>query len=82
MRAEFEAWLRTVTTLARTRRGDGYLDNYVGLMWETWKASRAAIVVELPGTEGFGMYSEEVARVAIDCCADALQDAGIKWSRP
>ncbi|QKZ05862.1 hypothetical protein [Pseudomonas eucalypticola] len=48
MRTEFEAWLPTVTTVARDRRGDGYLDNYVGLMWETWKASRAAIVVELP----------------------------------
>lgn len=46
--------------------------------WKAWQASRAALVVELPNCfETYG-YSAEVARVATDCCADAIEEAGIR----
>ena len=46
-----------------------------------WQASRAALVVELPYCfETYG-YSAEVARVATDGCAEAIEDAGITVRR-
>jgi hypothetical protein len=47
--------------------------------WKFWQASRAAIEIELPTTtEGFGMYSQEVAQVAIDLCAGQIEASGLK----
>ena len=48
-----------------------------GWGFKIWQASRAAIVVTLPSTEGFSIYSKETAQVAIDCCAETMLAAGI-----
>jgi hypothetical protein len=47
--------------------------------WESWKASRAAVVVELPNTECFGEYSQEAASVMRDGCADAIEEQGLNY---
>ncbi|WP_454911151.1 hypothetical protein [Stutzerimonas chloritidismutans] len=87
MREQFEEWY-----LAQYYEGDeqcglewlstepcgGYRYAEPAKQWRVWQASRAALVVELPNCfETYG-YSAEVARVATDCCADAIEEAGIR----
>lgn len=82
MREEFEAWVNTKTSVARSRDGDGYKDHHVQLMWITWQASRTALCVELPkivNTE-WACTSDECAamRDAIRFCKQAIHAAGVK----
>jgi len=72
-----------VDTLAQYRHADGsgYKLPDIAKNYRTWCQALDSVVVELPGTECFGSYSEEAARVAIDGCADAIEEAGIKWVR-
>ena len=46
MREEFEVWAVNYN-LARADWGN-YSDRHVNNMWKSWKASRAALRVELP----------------------------------
>lgn len=58
-----------------------YFDAHGQGAWWAWQSSRATLVIELPDCfETYG-YSAEVARVATDCCADAMEEAGVSWVR-
>lgn len=47
------------------------------MKWTVWRASRAALVVRLPDCfETLGSCSE-AAEIAVDCCSDAIEEAGI-----
>ncbi|MGY2429568.1 hypothetical protein [Pseudomonas tolaasii] len=47
MREEFEAWAETRKQSLK-RQGEGYAFERTDLTWKAWKASREAIVIELP----------------------------------
>ena len=69
MREEFEAWI--------DRQGYFWLadkDAY----WEAWKASRAALCVELPDGYIGHPYRNDILS-AIDECRIALDDAGVRY---
>ena len=85
MREEFEAWhikqceadgmdLRDISS-ELDRNGDGYV--YIGAQyaWRGWKASRAALVVELPGAIWCSLAYHE----AINDVKEALDDAGVGY---
>ncbi|OTI68019.1 hypothetical protein CAZ09_33365, partial [Pseudomonas aeruginosa] len=58
MREEFEAWVWDIyeetlwfdmnREFVLKRNGDEYFGNFLNDRWEAWKASRAALRVELP----------------------------------
>ena len=48
MREEFEAWSISDMGYMVARAGDGYKCDYMNTAWLSWKASRAALCVELP----------------------------------
>lgn len=91
MREDFEAWAggrygwslqdeyrgaddRTLASWS----GEKYENRIVEGMWQAWQASRASVVVELPEWfETYGMCSES-ARIATECCQEAIHDAGIR----
>lgn len=62
--------------------GEGtYFDSFVMWAWKWWQASRASIVVELPGTDNYwnGTSGHEIfnhRQFAADSC-DALRDIGL-----
>lgn len=62
MREEFEAWYSDF---------DGYGDAHKQELWETWKASRAALCVELPRC-----WNDE-QRDYRDNMVDRLDDVGV-----
>lgn len=93
MREEFEAWhikqceadgmdLRDISS-ELDRNGDGYV--YIGAQyaWRGWKASRAALCVELPSFENGSIrgYSGDCdeARMVVDSVADSLGKAGVSY---
>lgn len=90
MRDEFEAWVRTqvrgaslATVLAYSAGNDLYLNPHIQGRYEGWKASRAALRVELPDAlvpENnvsskliIGAYNALLEHVT-----EALQQAGIE----
>lgn len=88
MREQFEAAAKSQgLSLARTQQALRFANgtsraagDYVALetlcAWWAWQASREAVVVELPGTEWFGEYSQEAARVMRDGCAEGYRGPG------
>ncbi|MDI3613398.1 hypothetical protein QK435_06020 [Pseudomonas aeruginosa] len=95
MREEFEAWVWDIyeetlwfdmnREFVLKRNGDEYFGNFLNDRWEAWKASRAALRVELPErrdplnstgddenprSSGFNACLERVK--------EALQQAGIE----
>ena len=48
MREEFEAWAISDVGYMVARAGDGYKCDYMNTAWLSWKASRAALCIELP----------------------------------
>ncbi|HBO1531366.1 TPA: hypothetical protein ACV5NF_006381 [Pseudomonas aeruginosa] len=95
MREEFEAWVWDIyeetlwfdmnREFVLKRNGDEYFGNFLNDRWEAWKASRAALRVELPDrrdplnwtgddenprSSGFNACLERVKK--------ALQQAGIE----
>ncbi|HFT1366727.1 TPA: hypothetical protein ACHT38_003134 [Pseudomonas aeruginosa] len=94
MREEFEAWVWDIyeetlwfdmnREFVLKRNGDEYFGNFLNDRWEAWKASRAALRVELPDKAKFVEYYEDLEggtfnwqryMVAIQ---EALQQAGIE----
>ena len=75
MREEFEAWAVNYN-LARSDWGN-YSDRHVNNMWKSWKASRAALCVELPrqwfddGLDCDLMEAHQVGK--------ALDEAGVQY---
>ena len=57
--------------------GEIYGNRIVEGMWQAWQASREAVVVELPGAEGYG-FSEDAAQAMRDECANAIEAQGLK----
>lgn len=85
MREEFEAWVRTqvpepslATVLAYSAGNDLYLNPHIQGRYEGWKASRAALRVELPEPYAF---HQEVQTVFRDRVKEALQQAGIEVAK-
>lgn len=87
MRDEFEEWLiantefdTQRTAFAMTKEEDQqYMCHRTNLAWLAWKASRAALVVELPELKSFNASDEPdfAYEVAIDDIKCALGDAGV-----
>ncbi len=81
MREEFEAWVsgRKVCTRygakLNTNTDGMYSDYRINDRWLAWKASRAALRVELPEPYAF---HQEVQTVFLDRVKEALQQAGIE----
>ncbi|ERU49230.1 TPA: hypothetical protein SMN62_001442 [Pseudomonas aeruginosa] len=86
MREEFEAW---ATKHRMPIHRDGVVTDYAARCtdecWQAWKASRAALKVELPEKIGpHNMVGRHVLPEAagyddaIDDCREALQQAGIE----
>ncbi|HHN0559935.1 hypothetical protein [Pseudomonas aeruginosa] len=81
MREEFEAWVSGRKVCTRygaklTTNPDGmYCDYRINDRWLAWKASRAALRVELPEPYAF---HQEVQTVFRDRVKEALQQAGIE----
>ena len=48
MREEFESWAISDMGYMVARVGDGYKCDYMNTAWLSWKASRAALCIELP----------------------------------
>lgn len=95
IREEFEAWVRTqvpepslATVLAYSAGNDLYLNTHIQGRYEGWKASRAALRVELPddGIEDCQRDWQNSCRdnfdtgycYATDRITQALQKAGIE----
>ncbi|MEV1484477.1 hypothetical protein ABZQ93_27735 [Pseudomonas aeruginosa] len=80
MREEFEAWVtNAMGGYADLRKSNDpnfdYDDVDVDFAYQAWKASRAALRVELPEPYAF---HQEVQRVFRDRVKEALQQAGIE----
>ncbi|MCO2076537.1 hypothetical protein IPC442_24580 [Pseudomonas aeruginosa] len=84
MREEFEAHAKVRWSTDYDDFGDGlfsiqadgrYEYEHIQWDWETWKASRAALRVELPEPYAF---HQEVQTVFLDRVKEALQQAGIE----
>lgn len=81
MREEFEEWLKARywgEGLGRFDDGE-YHKTSIQYMWESWQASRAALVVELPGklnAPPYASYEGGWNDMRIEAL-DALADAGV-----
>lgn len=90
MREEFEAWFCSTipypiakeSWFAVMNDGD-YIITDVQSAWAGWKASRAALCVELPSFENGSIrgYSGDCdeARMVVDSVADSLGKAGVSY---
>lgn len=87
-RREFEDWFRSKHEGQMITKGEGYSEPITQLMWQAWKGSRAALVVELPeykdhddelscfdGEYEWGNHAGAV--YAVTQCATILRAAGI-----
>ena len=75
MREEFEAAValeakEPVLAVYLSRRDDTYSTSTLHFAWWAWKASREALVIELPKVIGSLMYSSDVY--------EAVEAAGLK----
>lgn len=85
MREEFEAWVRTqvpepslATVLAYSAGNDLYLNTHIQGRYEGWKASRAALRVELPKSDYADQLDGDAYVMESRAVAKALQQAGIE----
>jgi len=63
IREEFEAWAISDMGYMVARVGDGYKCDYMNTAWLSWKASRAALCVELPeNCKGMALTVQELHR--------------------
>ncbi|MBG8559165.1 MULTISPECIES: hypothetical protein [Pseudomonas] len=69
MREQFEEFMR--------RKPKRMRGAYLRAFEAGWKSSREAVVVELPGAEGYG-FSEDAAQAMRDECANAIEAQGLK----
>ena len=88
MREEFEAWIsRSKVCISKGAmvevRSDGhYTDGRVDLQWKAWKASRAALCVELPSahelaSDSCGIKEMVAFNFAISVVGEKLKSVGI-----
>lgn len=90
MREEFEAWFCSTIPYPIAKESwfaimdDGdYIITDVQAAWAGWKASRAALCVELPSFENGSIrgYSGDCdeARMVVDSVAESLWKAGVSY---
>lgn len=75
MRAEFEEWAKENLQCDLSHNGEYYNHTNAYHAWKGWKASRQALVVELPKYETDGVF-EVVSLVDVE---DALDKAGVPY---
>lgn len=74
IRREFELWAQHEHGYCAGAKSDGtYYVTKINDMWQAWQASRAALVVELPGAIWCPLAYHE----AINDVKEALDDAGV-----
>ena len=88
MREEFEAAValeakEPVLAVYLSRRGDTYSTSTLHFAWWAWKASRAAIEVELPALRSITMGRRENEHdsgfnAGVELCIDAIESLGLK----
>ena len=83
MREEFEAWCASIGFTLKTNDFDNgdYAVGYGMEEWNAWKASRAALCVDLPdgslnGLEGDSFHGYMRGVEAVSACLD---DAGVRY---
>ena len=74
IRDGFESWCKTLGFNIDKFDGD-YIISSTDWAWKIWQASRAAMVVELPGAIWCSLAYHE----AINDVKDALDDAGVGY---
>lgn len=80
MREEFEAWAKGENKWYVDRNSFGdYIHGFVRDAWSAWQASRAAVVIELPDPEIKDRPT--CVEVAMDCCKEAIEAAGLQVKR-
>ena len=63
IRKEFEEWAISDMGYMVARVGDGYKCDYMNTAWLSWKASRAALCIELPeNCKGMALTVSELHR--------------------
>lgn len=72
MREEFEAWLDSAGYHIE-RAGGGYKYDSINIAWNAWKASRAALCVQMPRC-----CNEEQDSYRLNII-DSLDDAGVSY---
>lgn len=78
MREQFEAWALTEGLSLNTRYGTYFLAT-TEKAWRSWKASRAAVVVELPREPYVGQgFSQPSYGDALKDCRAAIEAQGLK----
>ena len=72
-RERFEAWATNAGFIVTTKN-DGYLYPATNSAWQAWRASRAAIEIELPEVESLGCHAIYYAEDVIE----AIEQVGLK----
>jgi len=75
MRDEFESWANSLFYPLETHENGLYVKLVVQDMWAAWQASRAAVVVELPGNVH---HTASGMRLG---CQEAIEAAGLQVKR-
>lgn len=80
MREEFESWAMSDMGYMCVRVGGGYKDDYMNTAWLAWKASRAALRVELPPKYNY-RYPEPF-NDGFDCAVEEIEETLCKCGVP
>lgn len=86
MQKQFEEWAgenyfdleRINYFIGRDIPRDEYENRYTQAVWQAWKASRAALVVELP-TAWNASYTDKAIVMDASSVVEALEDAGVAY---
>jgi len=79
MREEFDLWAQHELGYCAGEKTDGtYYVTKINDMWQAWKASRAALVVELPSDIN-GEYYADGWNAALMCVEEILKDSGVSY---
>ena len=78
MRDEFHEWCRSIGfTIKMNEWGNDYAFGHGWEQWHAWKASRAALVVELPAQWSNQCYDDEI--MFSGQVIDAIDSAGVSY---
>lgn len=81
VREEFEAWYAEqfkYSDKRLSRHGETYLSPFVGGLWSSWKASRAAICVELPDNLD-GEYYADGWNACLIAVGEKIEESGVPY---
>lgn len=76
-REQFEAWATNAGFIVTTKN-DGYLYPATNSAWQAWRASRAAIEIELPEPCSPGDFCIDIPAQAHHEVIEAIESAGLK----